>query len=100
MRNFYHSAIALLVLAPFIFVLESFIYGVPQTVVQNGENVRASCTEGGGSVNFCACVTEDFKARLDVNAIAWRRVMFVRDTVPDKQQRYEEAHAACRVKLY
>ncbi len=99
MRNFIHSAIALVVLAPFIFVLESFIYGAPQTVSQNGENVRVSCIEGGRNANFCACVAEDFKARLDVNAIAWRRVMFVRDTVPDMQQHYEAADASCRARL-
>jgi hypothetical protein len=99
MRNFFHSAIALLVLAPFIFVLESFVHGAPQTVTRNGETVRVSCREGGGSVRFCICVAEGFKARLDVNAIAWRRVMFVRDTIPNKQQHHEEAHAACRAQL-
>ncbi len=99
MRNFIHSVIALVVLAPFIFVLESFIYGAPQTVSQNGESVRAACRNGGGGIAFCGCVAEDFKARLDVNAIALRRLMFVRDTVPEKQRHYEDADAACRVKL-
>ena len=99
MRDLIKYAIILAVIAPFIFVLESFIFGAPQTVSQNGESVRAACRDGGGSMKFCGCVAEDFKARLDVNAIAMRRIMFVRDTVPDKQQHYEAADAACRVKL-
>ena len=99
MRDFIKYAIILAVIAPFIFVLESFIYGAPQTVSQNGESVRATCRKGGGSMEFCGCVAEDFKARLDVNAIAWRRLTFVRDTVPDRQQHYQDADAACRVKI-
>ncbi len=98
MRDLIKYAIILVVIAPFIFVLESFIYGAPQTVSQNGESVRAACLSGGGSTEFCSCVAEDFKARLDVNAIALRRLMFVRDTVPDKQQHYEDADTACRLK--
>ncbi len=99
MRDFIKYAIILAVLAPFIFVLESFLYGAPQTVTQNAESVRESCRRGGGSKEFCGCVVEDFKARLDVNAIAFRRLMFVRDTVPDGQRHYQEADAACRVKI-
>ncbi len=99
MRDFIKYALILAVLAPFIFVLESFLYGAPQTVTQNAESVRAACRNGGGGIAFCGCVAEDFKARLDVNAIALRRLMFVRDTVPEKQRHYEDADAACRVKL-
>ncbi len=98
MRDFIKYVLIMVVLAPFIFVLESFIYGAPQTVSQNGESVRAACRNGGGTA-FCGCVAEDFKARLDVNAIALRRLMFVRVTVPEKQRHYEDADAACRVKL-
>ncbi len=99
MRDFIKYAVILAVIAPFIFALESFFYGAPQTVSQNGESVRVACRDGGGSKRFCGCVAEDFKARLDVNAIALRRLMFVRDTIPDRQQHYEEADAACRVKI-
>ena len=99
MREFIKGALMLAVLAPFIFVLESFTYSAPQTVAQNTESVRASCLRGGGNTAFCGCVAEDFKARLDVNAIAIRRLMFVRDTIPDRQRYYEEADAACRTQL-
>ncbi len=99
MRDFIKYALILAVLAPFIFVLESFIYGAPQTMAENSENVRATCLKDGGNIIFCGCVAEDFRARLDVNAIAMRRLMFVRDTVPDRQRHYEEADAACRVKI-
>ena len=99
MRNLFHSALVLAVLAPIIFVLESFIYGAPQTVSQNAENVRATCRKDGGSSSFCTCVAEDFKARLDVNAIALRRLMLVRNTVPGMQRHYEDADAACRAQL-
>lgn len=85
-------------IAPFVFVLEAFVYGAPQTVVQNTENIRQTCQAGGGSKSFCGCVAEDFRTRLDVNAIAWRRIMFVRDTVPDKQELYADADSACRLK--
>ena len=99
MREFIKGALILAVLAPFIFVLESFIYGAPQTVSRNAESVGATCRADGGGMAFCGCVAEDFKARLDVNAIAIRRLMFVRDTVPDRQRYYEEADAACRTQL-
>jgi hypothetical protein len=99
MRDFVKGALILAVLAPFIFVLESFFYGAPQTVAENGESVRATCLKDGGDTIFCGCVADDFRARLDVNAIALRRLMFVRDTVPDRQRHYKEADAACRFKI-
>ncbi len=99
MRDFFKYALILLVIAPFIFVLESFVFGAPRTVSQNSESVRVACRNGGGGKGFCSCVTEDFRARLDVNAIALRRLMFVRDTVPDRQRHYKEADAACRFKI-
>ena len=66
---------------------------------RNAESVGATCRADGGGSAFCGCVAENSKARLDVNAIAFRRLMFVRDTVPDRQQYYEEADAACRTQL-
>ena len=99
MNNFFKWAIALGVIVPGVFVLESFIYGGPMTVSENTRTVREACVRGGGGQSHCDCVAEDFRSRLNVNEIIMRRLMFVRETVPDKQFLYEQAERACRTRV-
>ena len=99
MINFLKWAIALCVIAPIVFVLEAFVYGGPMTVAENTRSVREACIRGGGSGSHCSCVADEFESRLNVNEIIMRRLMFVRETIPDKQFLYEEADRACRIKL-
>ena len=99
MNNFWKWVITIAVLAPVVFVVEAFVYGGPITVAENTRSVREACLEGGGSRVHCECVAGDFESRLDVNKIIMRRLMFVRETIPDKQFLYEEADRACRTRV-
>jgi hypothetical protein len=99
MRELIKGILMLAVIAPFIFILEAFIYGAPQTVIQNTKGVQQACLDNGGTRNFCGCVAKEFEASLDTNTIVWRRVTFVRDTIPNKQELYDQANADCRNRL-
>ena len=96
MSDLWKYAIILLVLAPFLFVAEAFYYGAPTTINENTRNVREACRSGGGTREHCDCVAETFRAKLDSTNIAMKRIMFVRDTIPNKQRLYEEADRTCR----
>ncbi len=91
--------VAALVLLPIVFVFESFIYGGPITVSENTRSVREACLGGGADVPHCDCVAKEFESRLDLNDIIWRRLTFVRETVPNKQALYEEADRVCRLRV-
>ena len=98
MGGYLKGAAILVVLMPFIFLIEAFTYGGPRTIETNVADIKKSCLAAGLPEKRCGCITDEFAKKLDSIDIALRRATF-RDTIPDKQKYFDEAQQTCRLQI-